>query len=223
MGWDPFNDVKEWADNASGGNTGAILGTIAGGYMGGPQGAALGAQIGGSMDANGKNQKLSQEQMAFQERMSSTAHQRQVADLKAAGLNPLLSATGGASSPSGSAAVMQNVASGLSASARDVEQLQMAKETQKEELQNMRANRAKTTMETKALEKDVKKSELTSEAMDYWIRPIFNKIKETDRSSNSFLQKTNKGRNDSNAKLRSDFEKTTKEMTNKNLKLPKWD
>lgn len=49
-------------------------------------------------------------QMEFQERMSNTAHQREMADLKESGLNPILSAKSGATSPSGA---MGNFDSGI--------------------------------------------------------------------------------------------------------------
>lgn len=58
-------------------------------------------------EANTANVNLNKENRDWQEMMANTAHQREVADLRAAGLNPILSGTGGGGAPSPSFSAAQ--------------------------------------------------------------------------------------------------------------------
>lgn len=92
-------------------------------------GAGLGAA--GSIVSSAMQNAQSNKQMAFQERMSSTAHQREVADLRAAGLNPILGFTkglGGASAPPGAQAQIENPMRNVSADYSAVQGARISRE-----------------------------------------------------------------------------------------------
>ena len=89
---------------------------------------ALGSMAGSGM-FSGKNTSRSYKDMlydvnmtkaqwAHDEYMANTAHQREIADLRSAGLNPVLSATGGNGAPATSSGVVQSNSASAGVSAR---------------------------------------------------------------------------------------------------------
>ena len=80
------------------------------------------------------NMESAKQQMNFQAFMSNTAHQREVQDLIKAGLNPILSANAGASSPVGAFADVDT--SSVSAKAENVLQKKLLSFQYKQQLKN---------------------------------------------------------------------------------------
>jgi len=94
----------------------------------------------GGAAANVSREQQAARQMQFQERMSSTAYQRAMQDMREAGLNPMLAAkVGPASSPVGAMANIQDIGTPAAQAATSAYQAQTQRRQQEEQAQQLRS------------------------------------------------------------------------------------
>ncbi|AXL15223.1 DNA pilot protein [Microviridae sp.] len=129
-------------------------------------GIGAGASLVGAYFQNRSAKSQAKRQMDFQERMSSTAHQREVKDLRKAGLNPMLSAMSGASTPAGAQAPISNIAENAVSSA-------VQAGTAKAQLKLLQAQADKTKAEATITEKSVPKAELEADMTSKLIEMLY--------------------------------------------------
>lgn len=130
-------------------------------------GIGAGGQMLGGMQSNSMNASEAHKQRMWQDAMSGSAHQRQVRDLKLAGLNPILGVGGnGASTPGGAMATSQNAMQGLGASAMEMAMMKTNLEKNAAEVGVLKSQKHKNYIEAKVAETGIPGSEAINSLWD---------------------------------------------------------
>lgn len=140
----------------------------------GPAGIISGASMIGSLIQGANANQQAQKQMDFQREMSSTAVQRRVADMKAAGINPMLAAGGEASSPQGAMGSMENPMAGVSTGIETAIAKKQAEKTQ--DLQDAQISNTGADTATKYATQALIQNQQASTAKDIEQKSMQNKI-----------------------------------------------
>jgi len=121
------------------------------------------AKTGSNVLNNILNIQSAKSQMHFQEKMSNTAHQREVKDLIKAGLNPILSVNSGASTPAGAMPSLDSVINTDGGTAASVAMKGVEKQLIKQQVATQLSNeKLNSAMEKKSVA-DTKNSEKQNE------------------------------------------------------------